>query len=190
MPHHIILYQIIIIIIIIFIIISYICVLCIMYYAFCIMHYALCIMYYVLCMQCNAMQWNEMTWNEMTWNEMYVCLYICILTSALCTSLLCMSSILHCEGSVSSVYLWDLEEALRCSWPMNVGAMWRLSAVLEKVACAPVQPEGYAGAFLIRKELPKIFCTILRNTLKARVRGQMLIYSEVMESQEFGMPFT
>lgn len=31
------------------------------------------------------------------------------------------------EGSVSSVYLWDLEE-------------------------------GYAGAFLIRKELPKIFC--------------------------------
>ena len=185
MPHHIILYQIIIIIIIIFIIISYICVLCIMYYAFCIMHYALCIMYYVLCMQCNAMQWNEMTWNEM-----YVCLYICILTSALCTSLLCMSSILHCEGSVSSVYLWDLEEALRCSWPMNVGAMWRLSAVLEKVACAPVQPEGYAGAFLIRKELPKIFCTILRNTLKARVRGQMLIYSEVMESQEFGMPFT
>ena len=41
--------------------------------------------------------------------------------------------------------------------------------------CAPVQPEGYAGAFLIRKELPKIFCTILRNTLKARVRGQMLV---------------
>ena len=33
----------------------------------------------------------------------------------------------------------------------------------------PVQPEGYAGAFLIRKELPKIFGTILRNKLKARV---------------------
>ena len=151
------------------------------------MYYVICIMYYVLCIMyaCNAMQCNEMKWNER-----YVCLYICILTSALCTSLLCMSSILHCEGSVSSVYLWDLEEALRCSWPMNGGAMWRLSAVLEKVARAPVQPEGYAGAFLIRKELPKIFCTILRNTLKARVRGQMLIYSEVMESQEFGMPFT
>ena len=61
--------------------------------------------------------------------------------------------LLEPEGSVSSVYLWDLEEA----WKLLFSAILEFCIKYLELCLA----QGYAGAFLIRKELPKIFGLML-----------------------------